>query len=153
ARVTVIPNGVDVATFRPEPGRAEGLVFVGGSNWFPNRDALDYFCHEVLPHVRRMCGDGIPVRWVGRCSENDQRDYANRFGVQLTGYVDDVRPWVRDAACYIVPMRVGGGTRVKILDAWAMGKAVVSTSIGGEGLAVADGTNILVRDRPEEFAA
>jgi glycosyltransferase involved in cell wall biosynthesis len=150
--VVVVPNGVDVTAFRPEPGREDGLVFIGGSNWFPNRDALEYFCQELLPHIRRRCGEGVPVRWVGRCAEADIRHYRDRYGVELTGYVSDVRPFVRDAACYVVPMRVGGGTRVKILDAWAMGKAVVSTSIGSEGLAVADGVNILTRDRPEEFA-
>ena len=152
ASVAVVPNGVDVTAFRPESGRDEGLVFVGGSNWFPNRDALEYFCDELLPHIRRRCGERVPVRWVGRCDDDDIRHYRDRYGVELTGYVTDVRPFVRDAACYIVPMRVGGGTRLKILDAWAMGKAVVSTSIGSEGLAVADGVNILTRDRPEEFA-
>ena len=70
----------------------------------------------------------------------------------MTGYVDDVRPLMRDAACHIVPLRIGGGTRLKILNAWAMGKAVVSTSCGCEGLAAADGDNILVRDDPRSFA-
>jgi glycosyltransferase involved in cell wall biosynthesis len=152
ASVVVVPNGVDVTAFRPEPGREDGLVFVGGSNWFPNRDALEYFCQEVLPCIRRRCGERVPVRWVGRCTDDARRQYWDRFGVELTGYVDDVRPAIRDAACYVVPMRVGGGTRVKIVDAWAMGKAVVSTSIGCEGLAVADGVNILTRDDPEGFA-
>src|SRR5439155_1395282 len=78
--------------------------------------------------------------------------YRARYGVELTGYVEDVRPYVRAAACYIVPLRVGGGTRLKILDAWAMGKAVVSTSIGCEGLVAEDGRNILIRDDPDGFA-
>ena len=72
--------------------------------------------------------------------------------MQLTGYVPDVRPYVQGAKCYIVPLRVGGGTRLKILDAWAMGKAVVSTSIGCEGLDARDGVNILIRDTAEGFA-
>ena len=152
APVVVVPNGVDVSTFRPESGRDDGLVFVGGSNWFPNRDALEYFCQEILPHIRRRCGDGVAVRWVGRCANGDVGRYRDRYGVELTGYVSDVRPFVRDAACYIVPIRVGGGTRLKILDAWAMGKAVVSTSVGCEGLAVADGVNIVTRDDPVSFA-
>ncbi|HEV2130469.1 MAG TPA: glycosyltransferase family 4 protein, partial [Longimicrobiaceae bacterium] len=71
---------------------------------------------------------------------------------ELTGYVEDPRPFVRDAACYVVPLRVGGGTRLKILEAWGMGKAVVSTSIGCEGLDAVDGENILIRDTPETFA-
>ena len=152
APVAVVPNGVDVAAFRPEPGREEGLVFVGGANWFPNRDALDYFGQEILPSLRSHSPDAVPVRWVGRCSESDRAHWADRYGIELTGYVDDVRPYIRDAACYVVPLRVGGGTRLKILDAWSMGKAVVSTSIGCEGLAATDGGNILIRDTPQEFA-
>jgi glycosyltransferase involved in cell wall biosynthesis len=93
-----------------------------------------------------------PVRWVGRASDDLQQAYRDRYAVELTGYVADVRPYVRDAACYVVPLRVGGGTRLKILDAWAMGKAVVSTSVGCEGLAAEDGRNILIRDDPEGFA-
>jgi len=152
APLAVVPNGVDVTEFRPEPGREDGLVFVGGSSWFPNQDALDYFCHEILPHIRRLCGDGVAVRWVGNCGDDAVRHYRARYGVELTGYVDDVRPFVRDAACYVVPIRVGGGTRLKILCAWAMGKAVVSTSIGSEGLAAVDGVNIVTRDDPKTFA-
>jgi glycosyltransferase involved in cell wall biosynthesis len=152
APMVVVPNGVDVSAFRPAPGREKGLVFVGGANWFPNSDALEYFCREILPHIRRRLGERVPVRWVGRCTDGDVAHYRDRYGVELTGYVDDVRPFVRDAACYIAPLRVGGGTRLKILDAWAMGKAVVSTSVGSEGLHVANRTNILTCDRPEEFA-
>jgi glycosyltransferase involved in cell wall biosynthesis len=146
----VVPNGVDVEFFQPEGGRDQGLVFVGGNTWFPNRDALGYFCSEILPLLRE--GGSVPVRWVGRASEQEIEDYRNLHGIELTGYVDDIRPYVRDAACYVVPLRVGGGTRLKILDAWAMGKAVVSTSIGCEGLDARDGENILIRDRPREFA-
>ncbi len=150
-RFMVVPNGVDVDRFKPAAGRDEGLVFVGGNTWFPNRDALDYFCGSILPLLRES-GAEIPVRWVGRASESEREEYGRRHGIELTGYVDDIRPYVGDAACYIVPLRVGGGTRLKILDAWAMGKAVVSTSIGCEGLAARDGENILVRDTPHEFA-
>ena len=80
------------------------------------------------------------------------REYGNNDGLALTGYVQDVRPLIRNAGCYVVPLRVGGGTRIKILDAWAMGKAVVSTSIGCEGLDAIDGRNILIRDAPQDFA-
>lgn len=147
----IVPNGVDVNFFRPHPGAGDGLVFVGGNTWFPNRDALQYFCESILPHIRK--GGAEPrVRWIGRASEAEVRHYRERYGVDLTGYVEDIRPYVRDAACYVVPLRVGGGTRLKILDAWAMGKAIVSTSIGCEGLDAVDGENVLVRDTPEGFA-
>ncbi|HEX6694049.1 MAG TPA: glycosyltransferase family 4 protein [Longimicrobiales bacterium] len=151
--VAVVPNGVDVSYFRPaptEPGAS--LVFVGGANWFPNRDALEYFCHDILPLVRREHPD-IPVHWVGAAREDDRKRFRDEFGVDLTGYVDDIRPLVHDAACYIVPIRVGGGSRLKILDAWAMGKAVVTTSTGCEGLAAEHEGNALIADTAEAFAA
>lgn len=151
ATCAVIPNGVDVATFRPSPGNEQGIVFVGESTWAPNRDGMQYFCDEVLPRIRAT-GEMAPVRWVGRAPHTLCRAYHDQYAVELTGYVADVRPYMRDAACYIVPLRVGGGTRLKILDAWAMGKAVVSTSVGCEGLAAEDGRNILIRDDPEGFA-
>jgi glycosyltransferase involved in cell wall biosynthesis len=152
ARSAVVPNGVDIDAFRPGAGQGEGIVFVGGLNWFPNRDALQYFCEAILPLVR-AAGEPTTVRWLGGGATDDlRRHYRDRYGVELTGYVPDVRPYVRDAACYVVPLRVGGGTRLKILDAWAIGKAVVSTSVGCEGLAAEDGHNILIRDDPDGFA-
>ncbi|MDP9201669.1 MAG: glycosyltransferase family 4 protein [Gemmatimonadota bacterium] len=147
----VVPNGVDTKIFRPGTGPEEGIVFVGAHSWQPNRDAMERFCLEVLPRIR---AGGIKARvvWIGRASEALKREYAVRFGVELTGYVSDIRPLVQGAACYVAPLRSGGGTRLKILDAWAMGKAVVSTTVGCEGLAARDGENILIRDTPERFA-
>jgi len=151
ARFTVVPNGVDIDEFRPESAQGDGLAYIGGTNWYPNLDALDHFGESILPHLR-AAGVEIPVHWVGSASKEEQRRYANAFGVQLTGYVDDVRPFMRDTLCNIVPLRAGGGTRLKILNSWAMGKAIVSTSVGCEGLAARDGENILIRDDPREFA-
>ena len=151
AHIAVVPNGVDVEAFRPEAGADNGLVFVGGANWFPNRDALVYFSEEILPLIQKSRGN-LGVRWVGRGTERDREHFRDRYGIEVVGYVADVRPYIRDAACYVVPLRVGGGTRLKVLDAWAMGKAVVSTSIGCEGLAAVNGLNILIRDDPAGFA-
>ncbi len=151
ARFVEVPNGVDVDAFRPEAGAERGIVSVGGINWFPNRDALEHLAREILPAVRAAAGD-VPTVWVGRADDEWRKRYRTRYGIELTGYVPDIRPYVRDAACFVVPLRVGGGTRLKILDAWAMGKAVVSTSVGCEGLAAVDGENILVRDDPRAFA-
>ncbi len=151
AEYAVVPNAVDIEAFRPLPGKDEGIVCVGGTNWYPNRDALSYLVDDILPRIRAL-GDPGQVRWVGRATRQIKSLYAGR-GIELTGYVQDVRPYLRDAACVVIPLRVGGGTRLKILDAWAMGKAVVSTSIGCEGLRAADGRNILVRDTPDDFAA
>ncbi len=151
ARIAVIPNGVDTREFQPDGTSGAGIAFVGGTNTFPNRDALDFFASGVLPHLGAPARQG-PIKWIGRASPDQRRDYAERYGIDLTGYVEDVRPLLRDAACHVVPLRVGGGTRLKILNSWAMGKPVVSTSIGCEGLAATDGDNILIRDDPKDFA-
>ncbi len=151
ARVAVVANGVDLEEFRPDGAPGAGVAYVGGTNTFPNLDALEFFCEQILPHLRTSSA-AVPVRWIGRASAEEQRDYRARFGVELTGYVDDVKPLMRDAACHIAPLRVGGGTRLKILNSWAMAKPVVSTSIGCEGLDAVDGENILIRDDPREFA-
>jgi len=151
ATCAVVPNGVDTTAFHPHPGRNDGMVYVGEMAWFPNRDALQYFCEEILPRVR-AAGERARARWVGRAPEEMRAAYQERYGVELTGYVPDIRPLVKHAACYVVPLRVGGGTRLKILDAWAMGKAIVSTSLGCEGLAAEDGGNILIRDDADSFA-
>ena len=128
-----------------------GVVFVGGTTWFPNRDALEFFAQDVLPILRSRV-PGVHITWAGRSAEEERIAYREKYGIELTGYLDDIRPTVAAAACYIVPLRVGGGTRLKILDAWSMGKAIVSTSVGCEGLVTADGENILIRDDPSSFA-
>ncbi len=151
ARTRVVPNGVDTRLFQPAPGGEDGIVFVGGYTWFPNRDALGYFAEEILPLIRRKDAD-VPVRWIGRAPAAVREEYREHHAIELTGYVDSIQPLVSRAACYVVPLRVGGGTRLKILDAWAMGKAVVSTSVGCEGLDARDGENILIRDEPAGFA-
>jgi glycosyltransferase involved in cell wall biosynthesis len=135
ARVAVVPNGVDVDEFRPDGIAGQGAAYVGGLHWFPNADALQYFAAEILPHLR-AARPGVPVAWVGSATEEQRRHYADAFGIGVT-----------------VPLRAGGGTRLKILNSWAMGKPVVSTTIGCEGLDAVDGRNILIRDNPKEFAA
>jgi glycosyltransferase involved in cell wall biosynthesis len=152
ARTAVVPNGVDVNAFVPAaPGERRGIAFMGGMSWFPNADALEFFAGEILPIIRAS-EPAVTVTWVGRASAAEIERYA-RDGVTLTGHVDDIRPYVDGAACYVVPLRIGGGTRLKILDGWALGKAIVSTTIGCEGLDAHDGKNILVRDDPPSFAA
>jgi glycosyltransferase involved in cell wall biosynthesis len=154
-KYAVVPNGVDIDYFTPTHDAdwgPDGLVFVGGNRWFPNRDALDYFCGEILPLITRAAGP-VPVRWVGVASETERRWFRERYQVDVTGYVTDVRPYVAGARCFIVPLRVGGGSRLKILGAWAMGAGVVSTSVGCAGLSAAHEQNILIADTPREFAA
>lgn len=152
ARFEVIPNGVDLEYFRPAPevGR-RGVVFVGGSTWFPNRDALDFFSREILPLIRRELPE-LGVTWVGRCEGRDQEHFWDDHRIRLTGYVPDIRPYLEKANCMVVPLRVGGGTRLKVTTAWAAGLPVVGTSIGVEGLKGKDGTHFLVHDDPESLA-
>lgn len=152
ARFLVVPNGVDTSYFQPETrSKKYGIVSVGGTTWYPNKDSLQYFATRILPLLRAK-GLTEPVTWVGRASAEEVDQYRRECGITMTGYVDDVRPYVQSAACYIVPIRMGGGTRVKILDAWAMGVPIVSTPVGCEGLEARDGENILVRDDPDLFA-
>lgn len=151
APMLVVPNGVDTNAFRPANEPVRGVVFVGGYGWHPNRDAMEYFVAEILPLIRAGEPE-LAVTWVGRAPDAVKAQYQDRHGVRLTGYVEDIRPHVQPAACFIVPLRVGGGTRLKVLDAWAMGKAVVSTTVGCEGLDARDGENILIRDTPDGFA-
>jgi glycosyltransferase involved in cell wall biosynthesis len=151
-RFTVIQNGVDLDFFRPDPGsQRAGVVFVGGGNWFPNRDALEFFCSEILGTIREELPE-MEVTWVGRCSEEDKETFWSRYRVRLTGYVEDVRPHLRRATCLVVPLRVGGGTRLKVTTAWAAGIPVVGTSMGVEGLEGRDGEHFLVEDDPRGFA-
>ena len=151
-RVVVVPNGVDTTAFAPVAAHGDGLVCVGGLNGFANRDGLDYFCDSILPCLHRA-GVRPHMQWVGRADAEDQERFRRLHGITLTGYVDDIRPYVAAARCFVVPLRVGGGTRVKILDAWAMGMPVVSTSLGCEGLDAVHGENILIADTPSDFAA
>jgi polysaccharide biosynthesis protein PslH len=152
SRWAVVPNGVDAGSFDPDGAEEGDVLFVGGMSWFPNADAMRWFCAEVLPRLRER-GVKNRVRWVGRAPDGVREEYLRRHGVEMTGYVPDVRPYLAAASCFVAPLRVGGGTRLKILDAWAAGKAVVSTAVGCEGLEARDGENILVRDDADGFAA
>jgi glycosyltransferase involved in cell wall biosynthesis len=154
AKVTAIPTGVDVDFFCPSVQEPDfnTLVFTGSMDWMPNEDGILYFMEEIAPLIRREIPDVI-VLVVGRCPSVRLRQKARAIhGVQITGTVDDIRPYVHRGAVYIVPLRVGGGTRLKIFEAMAMGKAVVSTPIGAEGLPVTSGENIIIADSPAKFA-
>ncbi len=150
ARFAVVPNGVDADFFQPAAnGKRAGCVFVGGTTWFPNRDGLEWFAADVLPRMR-AAGMEDGVKWVGRITDAERTEFA-ASGLDFTGYVDDIRPHVLSAACFIAPLRVGGGTRLKILDAWAMGAPVVATRAASEGLDAVHGENILLADDAEDF--
>src|SRR6478736_2110447 len=118
-------------------------------DWYPNEDAILYFLDAILPQVRREV-PGVSLAVVGR-DPTERLRAAAAAGVRGTGTVADVRPYVAEAAVYVVPLRVGGGTRLKIFEALAMGKAVVSTSVGAEGLPMTPGQHFLQADSPEDF--
>lgn len=149
----IVPNGVDVEYFTPNQGKdMPALIYTGGMNMFANRDAVMFFLSEIWPLIRKQVPE---VRFfaVGQDPPKELLDLASRDShVVVTGYVNDVRPLVRDASVYVVPLRVGGGTRLKVLDAMAMGKAMVSTSIGCEGLDVRSDQHLVVADSPDLFA-
>jgi len=149
----VIPTGVDTTFFSAAPSdpSARGLVFTGSMDWLPNEDAMLFFAREVLPLVRAQEPD-VTLTIVGRSPTAPVRKLADDPAITVTGRVDDVRPYMRDAAVYVVPLRVGGGTRLKIFEAMAMGRAVVSTTIGAEGLPVTNARDAVVADDPRTFA-
>jgi glycosyltransferase involved in cell wall biosynthesis len=153
ATVCVVPGGVDTSDLAPRderevPGR---LVFTGSMDWYPNEDAVLWFMDAILPAIRRQVPD-TTLTVVGRDPSSRLRAAAARADVQVTGTVEDVRPYVAEAAVFVVPLRVGGGTRLKILEALAMGKAAVSTTMGAEGLPLDSGRHFHRADDPSEFA-
>lgn len=149
----VVPNGVDVGYFSPRQGKEEvALIYTGGLSMFANRDAVTHFVERIWPVIKAARPD-VRFHIVGRDPPPELLQYAERdTGLQVHGYVDDIRPLVAKAAVYVVPIRVGGGTRLKVLDALAQGKAIVSTSVGCEGIDVSHGKNILIEDDPDAFA-
>jgi glycosyltransferase involved in cell wall biosynthesis len=154
SRKAAIPTGVDVGYFDNDDDaleQPEEIVFTGSMDWHPNEDAMRYFINSILPLLRREAPE-VSLTIVGRNPSRQLRDAAANAGVTVTGTVDDVRPYIRRAAVYVVPLRIGGGTRLKIYEALAMGKAVVSTTIGAEGLPLEEGVHILRADDPEAFA-
>jgi len=154
AHIHIVPNGTDTDYFTPSESAEDDntLIFAGSLRWYPNISAVYFFMREVWPSVKqeqptaRLCVAGqFPserlTRWL-----RQHRD------VEVVASPEDIRPYVTRAAAFVCPILDGGGTRVKILDAMAMGKAIVSTSIGCEGLAVKHGESILIADSPSEFA-
>jgi glycosyltransferase involved in cell wall biosynthesis len=120
-------------------------------DWFPNEDAVMYFTDAILPRIRQEIPN-VSLTVVGRNPSARLRAMAAKAGIQVTGTVDDVRPYVAEAAVYVVPLRVGGGTRLKIFEALAMEKAVVSTTVGAEGLPLIPGQHFLQADDPANFS-
>ena len=150
--ITVVPTGVDLKNFRSgeEPSGGNLVVFVGAMDWEPNVDAVEYFCGEIWPAIKK----DIPsarFRIVGRNPGRRVQKLASD-SIEVTGSVPSVQRHLQNASVVVVPLRIGGGTRLKIYEAMAMGRAVVSTSVGAEGLDVHDGQDIALADQADAFA-
>ncbi|OLC28314.1 MAG: hypothetical protein AUH31_09570 [Armatimonadetes bacterium 13_1_40CM_64_14] len=154
AAVRTIPTGVDTAYFAPDGMREapNEIVFTGSMDWYPNEDAVQHFADAILPRIRREVPDAS-FTVVGRNPTRRLRATLAGKNIRVTGTVDDVRPYIAGAAVFAVPLGIGGGTRLKIFEALAMGKAVLSSTIGAEGLPLVPGEHFVRADEPEEFAS
>jgi len=151
--MVVVPNGVDLeantgAFGKPVPGT---LIYSGALTYDANFDAMGFFLKDILPLVREQRSD-VTLRITGRYDGVPVERLPLGTGVELTGYLDDIRPAVAQSWVCVVPLRIGGGTRLKILEAMSLGTPVVSTSKGAEGLEVEHGRNVLIADEPQDFA-
>jgi glycosyltransferase involved in cell wall biosynthesis len=156
----VVPNGVDLKYYDESARgdeangarlKAPSLVFTGKMDFRPNVDAVMWFVDEVLPHIRAGRQD-VHFYIVGQKPHPRLQVLRGRDDVTLTGWVDDVRPYFSQATVYVAPLRMGGGTRLKLLEAMAMRKAIVSTALGCEGFDVTDGREMRIADAPDAFA-
>lgn len=149
-----VPTGVDTDYFQPrgvQPS-AHSMVFTGSMDWLPNEDAIKYFMGAIMPLIKKKVPDAV-LTVVGRNPPPALVELSNEDpSLIITGRVEDVRPYIEESAVYIVPLRIGGGTRLKIFEAMAMERAVVSTTVGAEGLPVSNGKELLVADEPAAFA-
>jgi sugar transferase (PEP-CTERM/EpsH1 system associated) len=153
-KATVVPNGVDTDYFKPVDAAVDenNLVFIGSLSWYPNADAMVCLMRDIW-HLIKAKAPNVSMNVIGKLPSKEIKEFSRSHpSFKALGFVEDVRPYVAEAAVYVVPIRVGGGTRLKILDALAMGKAIVSTTVGCEGIDVTDGKDIVIADKPGEFA-
>ena len=153
-RVFVVLNGIDTGYFQPVKNTKTpfSIIYTGQMGWFPNEDAMLYFTSEMYPLIKKevpdlkffIVGSNTSAK-VKKLAEGDE-------SIKVTGRVEDIREYIDRAAVYIVPLRIGSGTRIKILEALAMEKPVISTTVGCEGLELTNGKEIVISDKPAEFA-
>jgi polysaccharide biosynthesis protein PslH len=155
AKLVVIPNGVDCEFFSSQspPTRPHSLVFVGSMNWYPNIDAMLFFLREIWPALKQQVPQAT-LDIAGSSPPDSLLKLAQSSpGVTVHGYLPDVRPLIDSAAVFVCPIRDGGGTKLKILDAFAMKKCVVAHPIACEGINVTDGENVVLASSADEFVA
>lgn len=155
ARIQVIPNGVDVDYYVPSTVNAKDrsniLAFHGHMSYPPNVDAMLFFCKRIMPIAVKQVAD-LKLFIVGKNPSPEIENLQDNNHVQVTGFVDDIRPFLAQASICVFPLRRGGGFRNKIVEAMAMGKPVITTTIGAEGLEAVPGKHFIIADRPKEFA-
>jgi polysaccharide biosynthesis protein PslH len=152
--IYITPNGVDANYFKASLNSERfgaNLLFIGMMNYLPNIDAMLYFCREIFPIIKRYIKD-VKLSIIGKNPPPEILQLEEIDNVEVGGYYVDVRPCYDKCSAFIVPLRSGSGTRLKILEALSMGSPVISTSIGCQGIEVTNGTDIIVIDKPEEFA-
>ena len=151
--IAIIPNGVDVTHFQPDftTEAPAHLIYIGSMDWYPNEDAVAFFADEILPGIQSEVPE-VQFSIVGGNPSARVQKLEEREGVIVTGRVPEIKPYFAEATVFVVPLRIGSGTRLKILEALAMGKAIVSTSVGAEGLNLKDGEEIFIADEPKPFA-
>jgi glycosyltransferase involved in cell wall biosynthesis len=149
--VVVVPNGVDIELFQPNstPPEPASLLFFGAMNYYPNQDGLSYFLERIFPLILAK-RPNTKLRVVGPAPESVKR--LQNANIEVTGFVDAVEPYIDAATAVIVPLRLGGGTRLKIVEAMAKAKPIISTRVGAEGIDVVNGESALLADEPQEFA-
>jgi len=153
-KTSVVPNGVDISYYSPADREKESdatLVFTGKMDFRPNVDAVLWFAQEVWPLIQKDIPDAR-FKVAGRNPHPRLEPLKGFSGITLTGYVEDIRPHIAEAGVYVIPLRVGGGTRLKVLEAMSMTKAIVSTSQGCEGIDITPGQELLIADEPLPFA-
>jgi glycosyltransferase involved in cell wall biosynthesis len=154
AELRVLPNGVHIPAVLPPPVSPPfRFLFIGTLGYYPNEDAALLLCRSIGPAIQRLSSMDVQFDIAGGGASLRLREAARAAGIRLLGAVPEVRPVYESAGALVTPLRVGGGTRIKILEALSFGRAVVSTSIGAEGLDVTHGKEVLIADSPDEFAA
>ncbi len=155
ARTVVIPNAADVEFYQPRPSDpppdGRSVVFFGLLSTVPNVDGVEFLLREIWPRVARARPDAR-CKIIGKGASPAMNKLANAPGVEMVGFVEDLRPHLASAAAVVVPLRLGGGTRLKIVEGMAMGKAIVSTALGAEGIEAQNERDILIEDDPARFA-
>jgi len=150
--IFILPNVVNLPSLDDNSQEEENvIVFIGIMSYYPNTDAMVYFCNDIFPHIKKL-NNKVKLYIVGGNPPKDILKLHNDYDIFVTGYVPEVTPYIKKASVVVVPIRIGGGTRIKILEALAHKKAVISTSIGAEGIEVEDGKHILIEDNPIKFA-